>query len=119
MAEDDFEKITTWKSGMEWEVAIEELRLRKEAVRRMGGVERIARQHGEGKQTIRERIEQLADPGSFFEVGSMMGIGQYDENGDIIGMTPAACVTGLAELDGRLVTIGGEDFGRWAQQQQD
>ncbi|MEE8353185.1 MAG: carboxyl transferase domain-containing protein, partial [Dehalococcoidales bacterium] len=99
-----------WKSGMEWEVAIEELRLRKEAVKRLGGKERVDRQHGEGKQTIRERIDQLADPGSFFEVGSMMGISQYDENGDIIGMTPAAYVTGLAEIDGRLVTIGGEDF---------
>lgn len=79
-------------------------------MQRLGGKERIDRQHGEGKQTIRERIEQLADPGSFFEVGSIMGIGQYDDNGDIIGMTPAAYVTGLAELDGRLVTIGGEDF---------
>lgn len=110
MIEDGFEKIITWKPGMEWETAIEELRLRKEAVQRLGGKERIDRQHGEGKQTIRERIEQLADPGSFFEVGSIMGISQYDENGDIIGMTPAAYVTGLAELDGRLVTIGGEDF---------
>jgi len=108
--EDSFKKITTWKPGMEWETAIEELKHRKQAVQRMGGEERITRQHGEGKQTIRERIEKLADPGSFFEVGSIMGISQYDENGDITGMTPAAFVTGLAEIDGRQVTLGGEDF---------
>lgn len=110
MSGDNFEKIDAWKPGMEWEAAIEELRRRKEAVRQMGGTERVARQHKEGKQTIRERIEQLADKGTFFEVGSTMGLGQYDDNGDLIGFTPAAYVTGLAEIDGRPVTIGGEDF---------
>lgn len=100
MIEDGFEKIITWKPGMEWETAIEELRLRKEAVQRLGGKERIDRQHGEGKQTIRERIEQLADPGSFFEVGSIMGISQYDENGDIIGMTPGTRRHNLFRISG-------------------
>ena len=106
----DFKRIPTWKPGMEREAAIEEMRRRKEAVAQMGGRERIDRQHREGKQTVRERIEQLTDPGTFFEVGSVMGISQYDENGDIVGVTPAAYVTGLAEIGGRLVTVGGEDF---------
>ena len=107
---DEFEKITTWKPGMDWEVAMEELRKRKEAVKRMGGKERIERHHSDGKYTIRERIEKLVDPGTFFEIGSMMGGSQYDENGDIIGMTPAPFVCGAAEIDGRPVTVGGEDF---------
>ena len=46
---DEFEKITTWKPGMAWEVAMEELQKRKEAVKRMGGKERIERHHSEGK----------------------------------------------------------------------
>ena len=51
-SENTFEKITTWKSGMEWAVAIEEMRRRKEAVQRLGGEKSVARQHGEGKLTI-------------------------------------------------------------------
>ena len=108
--EDNFEKIITWKPGMEWEVAIEEMHRRREMVRRMGGRERIDRQHSEGKLTVRERIERLVDKDTFFEVGSLMGKGKYDKNGDIVDFTPAAFVCGLAEICGRLVTVGGEDF---------
>jgi len=108
--EDKFEKITTYKSGMEWEVAIEEIRRRREVARRMGGRERIERHHSQGKLTIYERVERLVDKDTFFEVGSLMGRGKYDENGDLVDFTPAAFVTGLAEIGGRLVTIGGEDF---------
>jgi acetyl-CoA carboxylase carboxyltransferase component len=107
---ESFEKITTWKPGMEWDVAIEEMRLRREAVRRMGGTERVERHHSQGKLTIRERIERAVDPDTFFEVGTTMGRARYDDNGDIVDYLPGAFVTGLAELDGRLVTIGGEDF---------
>lgn len=107
---DEFEKIITWKPGLGWDVAIEEMRRRREAARRMGGKERIARHHGQGKLTIYERIEKLVDKDTFYEVGSLMGKGKYDEDGDMIDFTPAAFATGLAEIDGRLVTIGGEDF---------
>ena len=75
-----FEKIKTWKPNLEWDVAIEEMRLRREAVRRMGGKERIARHHSHDKMTIRERIERLVDKDTFFVVGSLMGKGTYDEN---------------------------------------
>jgi len=107
---DEFEKIVTWKLGLGWDVAIEEMRRRREAARRMGGKERIARQRSQGKLTIYERIEQMVDKDTFFEVGSLMGKGKYDENGDMIDFTPAAFATGLAEIDGRLVAVGGEDF---------
>jgi len=108
--EDEFGKIRTWKPGMDWTLAIEELHRRRDAVRKMGGKERVDRQHSEGKLTIRERIEALVDEGTFFEVGSTMGRSQYDENGDIVDFTPAAFVEGLGEIDGRLVAVGGEDF---------
>ena len=45
---EEFEKIITWKPNLEWDVAIEEMRLRREAVRRMGGKERIDRHHSQG-----------------------------------------------------------------------
>ncbi len=108
--DDEFEKIVTWKMGMPWQVAIEEMRSRREAVRQMGGKERIARHHSQGKLTIRERIDRLVDKDTFFEVGSTMAGSQYDENGDIVGMTPGPFVCGTGEIDGRLVTVGGEDF---------
>ena len=38
-----------------------------------GGVKHIERQHGRGKLTARERIDILADPGSFKELGSFVG----------------------------------------------
>ena len=109
-SEDKFEEIVTWKQGMEWEVAIEEMRRRREAVRQMGGKERVDRHHSQGKLTIRERIEKLVDKDTFFEVGTLMGKGKYDENGDIIDFTPAPFVEGLADIGGRLVSVGGEDF---------
>ena len=108
--EDEFEKIITWKMGMPWEAAIEEMHRRREAVRRMGGKERVARHHRHGKLTIRERLEKLVDKDTFFEVGSLMGRGIYDDNGDIIAYLPGAFVEGLADIDGRQVTVGGEDF---------
>ena len=38
-----------------------------------GGIKHIERQHGRGKLTARERIDILADPGSFSELGSFVG----------------------------------------------
>ena len=43
----------------------------------MGGEERVARQRGMGKLTVRERIAFLADPGSFHEVGKIAGKAGY------------------------------------------
>ena len=47
---------------MTWEPELEELRRREELARRMGGEERVARQHASGRLTVRERIERLLDP---------------------------------------------------------
>jgi len=38
-----------------------------------GGIKHIERQHSRGKLTARERIDILADPGSFKELGSFVG----------------------------------------------
>ncbi|MDD4859139.1 MAG: carboxyl transferase domain-containing protein [Dehalococcoidales bacterium] len=107
---DEFEKVTTWKPGMSWEVAIQELYRRREIARQMGGTERVERHHQQGKLTIRERIERLVDKDTFFEAGSLMGKGKYDKNFDLVGFTPAAYVQGFAQIDGRTVAVGGNDF---------
>jgi acetyl-CoA carboxylase carboxyltransferase component len=47
----------------------DDLGARREKALAMGGAEAIARQHGEGKLTVRERVARLFDPGSFHEIG--------------------------------------------------
>jgi acetyl-CoA carboxylase carboxyltransferase component len=44
---------------------VDELRARRERALAMGGAPAIAKQHGEGKLTVRERIARLFDPDSF------------------------------------------------------
>lgn len=91
------------------ESEIEELRLRRRWAEELGGAEAVAREHSLGRLTIRERIAKLVDPGSFREVGKLAGRGVY-EGGLVKHVTPAPYVGGLAEIDGRPVAIGGEDY---------
>lgn len=54
---------------MSWTHELEELERRKEYSLRMGGPEKIKRQHDAGKLDIRQRIGRLVDGESFLEVG--------------------------------------------------
>ena len=45
----------------------------RDALREMGGADKVARQHQFGKLTVRERIDELVDPGSFHEIGAIAG----------------------------------------------
>ena len=76
----------------------------------MGGPEAIERQHLNNRLTVRERITELTDSGSFREVGTLAGTGKYDENNRLVSVTPAPYVAGLAKIEGRPVALGGEDF---------
>ena len=61
---------------MSWTPELEELNRRTELARRMGGPERVKRQHDGGRLTIRERIERLTDPDSFREIGAVSGLAE-------------------------------------------
>lgn len=76
----------------------------------MGGVDKVKRQHDQGRLTVRERIDGLIDKGSFHEIGAVSGIGEYDSGGDLKKLTPANCVFGRARVDGRTVVVVGDDF---------
>jgi len=76
----------------------------------MGGPEKIARQRAGGKLTVRERIDQLLDPGSFHEIGAIAGQARYDESGRLVGFIPANFVMGRGRIEGRPVVVGGDDF---------
>jgi acetyl-CoA carboxylase carboxyltransferase component len=91
-----------------WEEALRELERRREASRQHGGPERVERQHAAGKLTIRERIDKLCD--SFQEIGGLACYQDTDSAGNVIGTLPSTYVCGLAQIDGRPVALGGEDF---------
>jgi acetyl-CoA carboxylase carboxyltransferase component len=59
---------------------------------------------------VRERIDRLCDAGSFREVGTLAGTGEYGEDLSLRRVTPATYVAGTARIDGRPVAVGGEDF---------
>lgn len=76
----------------------------------MGGVDKVKRQHDQGRLTVRERIDKLIDKGSFHEIGAVSGIGEYDSSGELQKLTPANCVFGRARVEGRTVVVVGDDF---------
>lgn len=76
----------------------------------MGGVDKVKRQHDQGRLTVRERIDRLIDKGSFHEIGAVSGIGEYDSSGELQKLTPANCVFGRARVEGRTVVVVGDDF---------
>ena len=95
---------------MAWDGEIEQLRRRREWAEAQGGEYNVGRQHKAGRLTVRERIDRLVDTGTFQEIGKTTGAGAYSEAGELIEVTPAPYVAGLAKIDGRPVVVGGEDF---------
>ncbi len=100
----------SWKPGMPWEKAIEDIEYIRGLGREMGGPERIERQHRGGRYTVRERIEKMIDPGTFVESGPMVGAAEFDAEGNLTAFSPGGYVMGLGEIDGRPVAVGGDDF---------
>src|SRR6476660_1832371 len=95
---------------MTWKPELDELRAREQMAREMGGPDKVQRQHVGGRLTVRERIDQLVDQGSFHEVGAIAGKAEYDAAGKLSKLTPANCVMGRARIDGRPVIVLGDDF---------
>jgi acetyl-CoA carboxylase carboxyltransferase component len=94
---------------MSWEKDIEELERQRAMAREMGGPEGVAFQHGRGKLTVRERVDLLADPQSFQEIGVLAGAPTWD--GDrVAALRPSNTVIGTCRVDGRKVALSGGDF---------
>lgn len=91
----------------DWDDLERDLAHRRSAARAMGGAERLARQHAGGRLDARGRVEALLDPGTFAELGTLVGSVTH-------GVTPAApadaLVGGHGLVDGRPVVVGAEDF---------
>lgn len=95
---------------MSWKDEVSELHRRRELAKQQGGEAGIARQHGNGRMTVRERIDALLDPGSFDEQGKATALPDYDDNDQLTGYVPANYVLGFGRIDRREVVVGGEDF---------
>jgi acetyl-CoA carboxylase carboxyltransferase component len=93
-----------------WAAEVEEIRRRRELSLRMGGPDKVRRQHETGRLTVRERIARLADPGTFAEIGALTGFAEYEADGRLVSVLPANFVAGTARLRGRTVMLGADDF---------
>jgi acetyl-CoA carboxylase carboxyltransferase component len=89
---------------------VETLRAKRSQSMGGGGPDRIKRQHESGRNTARERLDILLDPGSFREMGGFVehrstnfGMDKQRHPGDSV-------ITGWGTIDGRLVYVYSQDF---------
>ncbi len=89
---------------------VRELRANKERLKAGGGADRLAKQKEQGKLTARERIDALADAGSFEEIGLFAQHRQV--NFGLAGKEVPAdgVVTGAAAVNGRAIHLASQDF---------
>lgn len=76
----------------------------------MGGEEAVLKNRERGRLNVRERIELLADPGSFHEIGMLAGKGRYDKDGNFESSTPSNAVIGTCRLNDRRTVLSADDF---------
>ncbi|RMG17069.1 MAG: acyl-CoA carboxylase subunit beta [Planctomycetota bacterium] len=88
---------------------VAELERRRARAEAMGGPERVAAQHAQGKRTARERVALLCDEGSFLEIGKLA---RHLPNPLLRGKeTPAdGVVVGIGRVEGRPVGVAAYDF---------
>ncbi len=92
---------------MRFEKELAEFEARRAKALAMGGERKLAERREQGVLNARERIEVLADPGTFLESG-LFGVSKRPEARD---KSPAdGKVTGFAKIDGREVAIVSNDF---------
>jgi len=86
--------------AQDWDGTLEDLGRRRQHAWGMGGPERLDKHRGKGKLDARARVERLLDPGTFREIGTLVG-------GDVAA---DALVVGSGSINGSPVMLGAEDF---------
>ena len=95
---------------MTWNPELEELAERQRLAEKMGGEEKVSRQHGRGKLDARARIAGIVDEDSFREIGKIAGRGTYAEDGTFEDFAPSNLIFGRANIEGRPVVASADDF---------
>ena len=94
-----------------WRAALDDLEKRREAARAMGGEAKLRRQRERGRLNARERVAALVDPGSFRELGAL--VGAVREAGE--AAAPAdALVAGMGRIE-RVRDLPNDERGRLLQ----
>ncbi|GHU27837.1 propionyl-CoA carboxylase subunit beta [Bacilli bacterium] len=86
------------------------LAIKKEQSLLGGGIEKILKQHQQGKLTARERIEVLLDPDSFEEYGVYVEHRCVDFGMQGKKYSGDGVITGSGTINGRLVFVYAQDF---------
>lgn len=86
--------------AQDWGETLEDLERRRQHARDMGGPERLDKHRNKGKLDARARIEYLLDPGTFRELGTLVG-GEIAADGLVVGS---------GSINGSPVMLGAEDF---------
>lgn len=89
---------------------IDELYDKRREIELGGGQDRIDKQHERGKQTARERIDQLLDDDSFVELNPFMKNRTTDFGMDKVDAHGEGVVTGYGKINGRPVYLFSQDF---------
>ena len=93
---------------MAFEELFQEYEDRRAKALAMGGPEKLEKRRAAGILNARERIDYLADPGSFMESGLFGTSAAFESDRD---KTPAdGKVAGYARIDGREVAVVSNDF---------
>ncbi|HEX3917295.1 MAG TPA: carboxyl transferase domain-containing protein [Caulobacteraceae bacterium] len=94
----------------DWKPEVEQLARLRNLRKRMGGPDGVARQHAQGRLTVRERIDLFADAGSFQETSTLAGRALWDDDGQVRSFRADAYVTGQVLLGGRPAIVEAGDF---------
>lgn len=94
----------------EWAAELRELALRREQAAAMGGPDALAKHAARGRLNARQRVAALLDPDSFREFGRIAGKGQYDKEGNFLGLSPVNAIIGTGRIEGRKVAVSSDDF---------
>jgi len=91
----------------DWEPLLKDLQQRRETARAMGGSERLEQHRAGGNLDARARVERLLDPGTFVELGTLVG----SVHRGVVPPVPAdGLIAGHGLVDDRPVLVGAEDF---------
>ncbi len=89
---------------------IKDLKDREKKIRQMGGDKAVAKQHGEGKLTARERLDLFFDPGTFRELDMFVHHRCVNFGMEKVEIPSDGVVTGHGRVNGRPVFAFAQDF---------
>ncbi len=86
------------------------LKKKREEVEKMGGEERVKKQHDKGKLTARERLDLLFDEGTFKEIDKLVSHRSTNFGFEKVEVPSDGVVVGHGLVDGRPVFAFSQDF---------